>query len=567
MSSSTKRACDACHRRKVKCCSRRPCTNCSQAGLSCTYNAIPQKKGPKGSRAKVISELRQRQKQSQLAMEMQNRFMGIDGVPISYSRTPGLLTPETIRSCIDFFFAHLYPTMPILQRDQLHQISMTIHDSVEAYCLISSLCAFMMIQPGMKPPAGERNGEDGRSEGIAFGTRLLEETLRVRKGLDYVENPTHFTVIISFFLFACYFGLDKHNPAWFHLREATTLAQIIGLQQESSYLTGDPRDASRRRRLFWLLFVTERAYALQRHRPLSLHSTIEMAPVDEDPSETVVLSGFNHMVNLYRPLDDMFVGLWNKARADCSTPWLAQLQKQIACSLPATLTCTESQAADLRTSQQWLRTMVWQLSITNGYLSSSSSEDSMTFKYPIDIARDLITFTGQLSRQAMEVHGVGLIEKLFDVACTLTDVMSCVPISSDGLQLGPRDYLNEVLALVSTLRGGESRYLPLLLAKINDTFPVLSAPIPEPVPLEPIGDRVEEIFESSPSADSQTYDSPPLQPATLAVPTTVGIPEYPTMVTGQAYPSMSAELPYAGQTTTANVPPIFPIMGTETYGI
>lgn len=32
------------------------------AGLACTYNAIPQKKGPKGSRAKVLAEIREHQR-------------------------------------------------------------------------------------------------------------------------------------------------------------------------------------------------------------------------------------------------------------------------------------------------------------------------------------------------------------------------------------------------------------------------------------------------------------------------------------------------------------------------
>ncbi|KAF4624622.1 hypothetical protein G7Y89_g13549 [Cudoniella acicularis] len=41
---AAKRACDACHRRKVKCDGINPCRNCSSAQLSCTYHAIPQGK-------------------------------------------------------------------------------------------------------------------------------------------------------------------------------------------------------------------------------------------------------------------------------------------------------------------------------------------------------------------------------------------------------------------------------------------------------------------------------------------------------------------------------------------
>lgn len=137
-----------------------------------------------------------------------------------------------------------------------------------------------------------------------------------------------------------------------------------------------------------------------------------MPTIDEVPSERLEVSGFIYLVNLFKPFDEVFVGLWNKTRADCSTAWLGRLQRQLANALPAQLESTESQAADLRTSQQWLRTMVWQLSITNGYLSSTSADASMTFKFPVEIARDLVTVTGQLSKQSMEVHGIGLVSGL-----------------------------------------------------------------------------------------------------------------------------------------------------------
>lgn len=105
----------------------------------------------------------------------------------------------------------------------------------------------------------------------------------------------------------------------------------------------------------------------------------------------------------------MFIALWNKARSDCTTAYLSALQKQLTDALPTYLNSTESQEADLRTSQQWLRTMVWQLSIQNGCLSSNSDDPSMTFQYPVEISRDLVSMTSQFSQQSMEVHGVGLV--------------------------------------------------------------------------------------------------------------------------------------------------------------
>lgn len=282
-----------------------------------------------------------------------------------------------------------------------------------------------------------------------------------------------------------------------------------------------------------LISVVYRAYALQKHRPLTLHATINLPSVAEDQIKPV--TGFIHLVNLYRPFDDTFIGLWNKSRTDCSTLWLAHLQKQLSQALPAVLDSTETQAADLRTSQHWLRTIVWQLSITNGFLSSTSPDSSMTFCYPIEIAKDLVTVTSQLSRRSMEVHGVGLvrhqlsrlsaieglihqqIEKIFDVACTLIDVMSCVPIESQNFGVGAQDYLNHLVHLLSILRDGKSRFLPLLITKIRDTLPPhMAASITQPMMPIKIEQSPESPFlqhqdssEAHSSNTSSPYSTPP----------------------------------------------------------
>lgn len=149
--------------------------------------------------------------------------------------------------------------MPVLTRDQLKQTLVDVDQSIEAYCLLCSLAAFVMVQPGMeqKPyQPGSRSPSPGTN--AALGSSLLEEAIRARKAFDYVEAPSVATVITSFFLFGCCLARSKHNTAWIHLREATALAQILGMQEETTYLRGDPLESLLKRRLFWLLFATER---------------------------------------------------------------------------------------------------------------------------------------------------------------------------------------------------------------------------------------------------------------------------------------------------------------------
>ena len=109
-------------------------------------------------------------------------------------------------------------------------------------------------------------------------------------------------VMTSFFFFGTYFCLDLHGTAWFHLREATTLALSSGMHDESTYKHLNRQERSRRRRMYWLLFVTERAYALQQHRPLSLPDTIDLPTMDDLDGWDAELDGFIHLVKLFVPL-------------------------------------------------------------------------------------------------------------------------------------------------------------------------------------------------------------------------------------------------------------------------
>jgi hypothetical protein len=260
MSTAVKRACDACHRRKVKCDGINPCRNCASAQLTCTYNAIPQKKGPKGSRAKVISELRETQRQTSLSAKVQNRLNGINSPPCSptLSPTPGLMTGDMAKECIDFFFANMYPVMPILSRRRLEQESMFMDQNLDTYCLLTSMSAFMMFQPGMSMPGLDPILDHMVGANLVSANLLMEEASRVRKGSNYLESPTLNSLCTSYFLFSCNYALEMHDKAWYYLREATTLAHMMGLADDKTYAQFEEDEGPRCRRLYWLLFVTER---------------------------------------------------------------------------------------------------------------------------------------------------------------------------------------------------------------------------------------------------------------------------------------------------------------------
>ena len=164
-------------------------------------------------------------------------------VPPTLAPTPVLLTTEMISECIEFYFKNMYSTVPILHRGRLERQAQYVDRDTETYCLMASLCAFMMIQPGMPIPGDPLGLDSMPGANLLSGTMLMEETLRVRKGYDHLESPSQCSLITCYFLFGCYYGLDLHNKAWFHLREATTLAHILGMNKEETYHQFDMIDS------------------------------------------------------------------------------------------------------------------------------------------------------------------------------------------------------------------------------------------------------------------------------------------------------------------------------------
>lgn len=155
---------------------------------------------------------------------------------------------------------------------------------------------------------------------------------------------------------------------------------------------------------------TRRAHAIRRHRPVTLQITPNSPPLHQGLDSEVSTVGFRYLVNLYRPFDETFLALWNGTHTSCSPDMLIWLDEHLLNAVPqGPDQVPDVQMADLRVSQQWLRTMIWQLSTSLGLLSSNSTHKCMDFRYPLQIARDLAFATWKLPLDSMAAHGIGLV--------------------------------------------------------------------------------------------------------------------------------------------------------------
>lgn len=196
----------------------------------------------------------------------------------------------------------------------------------------------------------------------------------------------------------------------------------------------------------------------------------------DDPTDPLAhqLNPFVLLASLFRPFDEALISSWNKTRGDCTRSYIDALQKQFASMMPPYMNGQEAQLSELRTNQQWLKTVAWRLSMPNGCVPQS--EDGSGYHHTIDMSRDLISLTSQLSTQNTESPGVPFVSKMFNIACDLTDVLSMQPSSGSMFGNGPREQLNPLLQLLSTLRSGEHHFLPLLLHKTHELLPRLVDP-------------------------------------------------------------------------------------------
>lgn len=160
---------------------------------------------------------------------------------------------------MQLFFDHLFFIMPIIDR-QIY-LDPHLYDSStcltsETYAFLCSLCAATIVQldaatrvPGLDPLPGRPS---------STSEMFIEECLKTRREFDYIGNPTTITVMTSFFIFAYYGNKEQSEKAWHYLQESISFAENLDMDDESTMLELNTVEAQWRRRLYWLLFITER---------------------------------------------------------------------------------------------------------------------------------------------------------------------------------------------------------------------------------------------------------------------------------------------------------------------
>lgn len=163
---------------------------------------------------------------------------------------------------VNVYLKYLYPIMPVIRPEEVLNDSHEPEQlTPERYAFMTALCAATHVQLKLDGTDGPMDTPlmspmDGRSS--MSGDELLLEAANARRHCNISENVNVESLLTSFFLFAAYGNLDRQDQAWFYLSQSTSMAHTLALHRESTYSELDAVEAEERRRVFWLLFVTER---------------------------------------------------------------------------------------------------------------------------------------------------------------------------------------------------------------------------------------------------------------------------------------------------------------------
>jgi hypothetical protein len=181
-----------------------------------------------------------------------------------------------IRMYIDVFFERLYPVFPVIDHDELCALLQRTERGettlpLGVYACLCALSGAVVVQLNMasddnaphdatvSPYTG--GGSDVLTDDHSVkssAARFIGQCQEARRQQGFIEQCDEWTVLTSFFLFAYHGNLNQSQLSWYYLREAIGFLQALRLDEEDSYFGLAKAVAQRKRRLFWLLFITER---------------------------------------------------------------------------------------------------------------------------------------------------------------------------------------------------------------------------------------------------------------------------------------------------------------------
>lgn len=437
-----RRACEPCRRRKTKCSGQSPCPPCAHHGLPCTFSD-QQRKYP--SRTAVDRGRHIRLLKPERANRGARQIAPAETSPPAPSSHSADLIMEAFSKIEDALWAYadsLFPSHPIITPEELSRhIEARGHHHVSAAITYASAAA--ILDSTEKHPLGTDRGH------THLISRLTKRAIQCFSQSSAFESVSIVRIMTCVFIAKCLTAIDDSSTAFLYLRHAISMVETYRLETTE---TSDNDERSRKHRLYWLLFVHERYQCISEYRTTVLRPLSEL-PAYDPAISTGAHKGFIRVVKLFRLLDDDFIAIWLDRRDAVAVDvnWVREKSERFyedereAEGDENHLTL--AQRADLVITRLWLMTLLWRIAISQRLLFDGG-DGHLPLLSPVDISRRLRKSIEKLPQTAIETHGVGIVQKLFELTDTMAEVVLHFPhlgSGNIGEQLEDLNYLNQIV--------------------------------------------------------------------------------------------------------------------------
>ncbi|KAL2865888.1 transcription factor domain-containing protein [Aspergillus lucknowensis] len=454
-----------------------------------------------------------------------------------------------VSRCLDLFFQYLYPLTPlvhepILRNGLAYFISRTATNMVQSprvepnagiaasaqigdswtgirepwlestFTLITAVCAeAAFLLPQDLFPEGDGVGETFLKASRNCLNSYLEADL---------EAPNASSIAIRYFHSNCVHAAGKPKYSWHIFGEATRLAQVMQLHEESSLEGLLPIEAELRRRAFWIVYMGDKSAAILNNRPITIHRfsfespiTIaypsgleDEAPVGRSPGNEPTLSeagrkclinGFNANLRLWQAASDLLLEMrviQEAQRPVTSTnnltaaPMPVEHRQRLDDLYVQFITCLDDlppylqsynlpvpsdsgpenartnqfiiQRANLQVSLHCLRMVIAQKS-DMAYLATSAEQANLC---KTEIARDMLKVMHEAPFWSLQVNGEPYVEKIRLIGASLLAIIHRYPGAHPLAARARSDFL----VLLDILTRLDSKASDALRGDLNSRF-------------------------------------------------------------------------------------------------
>jgi hypothetical protein len=395
---------------------------------------------------------------------------------------------------------HVYPVNPIITPDEIRAAVMNRHQNNEDAALAY---AFAAVTANLTKTSWTLDGDL-----ITLMTDLMQKSLESHRRADFGFNdPSGMLselpisvkrIMTCIFLEITMMAFKRFDRSFAILREAISMIHALKIHQYTGAEAFGSYEVSRRQRLYWEAFIHERFMTAVAGYPSIMPPLRTGLPFFDDSIPSHIEAGFNRLIHMFRIMDQPFLSQWTSEhssepeRPRFTVDWLegklteldedetraAKDDEALRASGRAGL--TELQHADVFITRVWMRTLVWQLALSQQMLSSSppeTSHEGLSLHFPVQqLSTQLRTLVSQLGSVAsVGTHGSGILQKLFEITNTVADVMALPIWTQEDIETRMEDFVYLVRFLFSFERipKGQRSYLREKLAVLQQTYTVV----------------------------------------------------------------------------------------------